>query len=231
MKGLSITAIGMRSITDCLNIFNTLKNPLELEFLELAIGSNCDINFDYQDIPLVLHDSCLYDHNFRYKLNALQPKTWKPYADFIEHHNVLALSLHPPLKRYCNQQELETALIKMQDILKVPVYLEVMPSSEYWCSSIQTLIDFPLLIDVSHVNIWHQGNLIKTQETCLSLLQSSQVKAIHLSHNAGKADTHDLIPDNVWFQNYIRQWSKKYLVTYESLPINYAAYQRLDRLI
>ncbi len=61
MKGLSITAIGMRNITDCFNIFHTLKQPLKLDFLELAIGSNCDINFDYQDIPLVLHDSCLYD--------------------------------------------------------------------------------------------------------------------------------------------------------------------------
>ena len=229
MKGLSITAIGMRSITDCLNIFHTLKQPLELDFLELAIGSNCDVNFDYQDITLVLHDSCLYDRHYRHKLDPLQPKTWKAYADFTDNHNILAVSLHPPLKKYCNQQELEKALIKMQNILGVPVYLEVMPSPKYWCSSIKTIVDFPLLLDVSHVNIWHRGNPIKTQETCWFLLNSFEFGAIHLSHNAGKADSHDLIPDNVWFQDYINQWSQKYLVSYESLPVNYSVYQRLDK--
>ncbi|MDJ0746438.1 MAG: hypothetical protein QNJ32_24170 [Xenococcaceae cyanobacterium MO_167.B27] len=126
------------------------------------------MDFDYQDISLILHDSCLYQNHFRYRLNPLQPKTWKIYRQFIDNHNVLALSLHPPLKRYCSQQELETALIKMQHTLKVPVYLEVMPSPEYWCSSITTLINFPLLLDVSHVNIWHQGDIMATQETCLS---------------------------------------------------------------
>lgn len=220
MKGLSITAIGMRSIEDCLNIFHTLKQPLRLDFLELAIGSNCDVNFDYQDIPLVLHDSCLYNRNLRYKLNLLQPETWKPYADFIACYNVIAVSLHPPLKKYCNQQELESALIQMQTILEVPVYLEVMPSPEYWCSSLKTLIDFPLLLDISHINIWHQGNSSETQQTCLSLLKLFSVGAIHLSHNEGKADTHDLIPHKIWFEDYLNEWNKNYLVTYESLPVN-----------
>lgn len=27
----------------------------------------------------------------------------------------------------------------------------------------------------------------------------------------------------------LRRWSEKYLVTYESLPIKYAAYERLDK--
>ena len=231
MKGLSITAIGLRSFTDCLDIFHTLRKPLELNFLELAIGSDCDVNYNYQDIPLVIHDSCLYEYHYRYKLNSLQPKTWKPYADFIEQHNVVAVSLHPPLKKYCTQQELESALIKMQNIFGIPVYLEVMPSDQYWCSSVKTLIDFPLLLDVSHVNIWHQGNMLATQETCLSLLDLFSVKAIHLSHNRGFADTHDLIPDDVWFREYISQWNQNYLVTYESLPVDYAVYERLDKKI
>ena len=117
----------------------------------------------------------------------------------------------------------------MQNIFRIPVYLEVMPSPEYWCSSIKSIVDFPLLLDVSHVNIWHRGNVLATQETCLFLLNSYEVGAIHLSHNAGKADSHDLIPDCVWFQDYINQWSQNYLVSYESLPVNYAAYQRLDK--
>lgn len=229
MKGLSITAIGLRSLPDCLDIFHTLKPSLELDYLELAIGSKCEINSDYPDIPLILHDSCLYDRYFRYKLNPLQPRTWQVYAEFIANHNVLAVSLHPPLKRYCTQKELEAAMNQMQEVLQVPVYLEVMPSSEYWCSSQQTLIDFPLLLDVSHINIWHQGDEITTQETCLNLLNSCTVGAIHLSHNQGRVDSHDLIPNNIWFNAYLAPWNDNYLITYESLPIDYAIYERLDK--
>ncbi len=229
MKGLSITAIGLRGFDECMDIFHTLKLPLKLDYLELAIGSKCEIDRDYPDIPLILHDSCLYDRYFRYKLDPLQPSSWKTYADFTTSHKVLAVSLHPPLRSHCSQKELEVAMIKMQKALQVPVYLEVMPSDKYWCSSIQTLIDFPLLLDVSHVNIWYQSNTTATKETCLNLLNSDSVGAIHLSHNAGKADTHDLIPNNIWFNNYLQKWSDDYLVTYESLPIDYAAYERLDK--
>ena len=104
-----------------------------------------------------------------------------------------------------------------------------MPSPEYWCSCDRTLIDFPLLLDVSHVNIWHQGNSQATQETCLNLLDSCSVGAIHLSHNQGKADTHDLIPDRIWFNNNLDEWNRDYYLTYESLPVEYQAYQRLDK--
>jgi hypothetical protein len=229
MKGLSITAIGLRSFDECLDIFYTLKSPLKLDYLELAIGSKCEIDRDYPDIPLILHDSCLYDRYFRYKLDPLQPLTWKTYADFTASHQVLAVSLHPPLKSYCSQKELEVAMMKMQKALQVPVYLEIMPSDKYWCSSIQTLIDFPLLLDVSHVNIWYQSNTTATKETCLTLLNSYAVGAIHLSHNAGKADTHDLIPHHVWFNDYLAEWNDNYFVTYESLTTDYAAYERLDK--
>lgn len=90
-------------------------------------------------------------------------------------------------------------------------------------------IDFPLLLDVSHINIWHQGNDMATKETCLNLLKSFTVGAIHLSHNQGKADIHDLIPHDVWFNDYLEPWNDSYLVTYESLPVAYATYQRLDK--
>ena len=229
MKGLSITAIGLRSLTECLNIFQTLKSSLSLDYLELAIGSKCSVDSNYQNIPLILHDSCLCGRHVRHRLDPLQPKTWKVYADFIDHHDVLALSLHPPLKRYCTQQELEMAMNQMQRLLQVPVYLEVMPNPEYWCSSKQDLIDFPLLLDVSHINIWHRGNGIATQEACLDLLARFTVGAIHLSHNQGQADTHDLIPDSIWFNNYLAEWNDRYFLTYESLPNDYAAYERLDK--
>ncbi|UBF26337.1 hypothetical protein K9N68_33375 [Kovacikia minuta CCNUW1] len=53
--------------------------------------------------------------------------------------------------------------------------------------------------------------------------------AIHLSHNNGQADAHDLIPESVWFRDRIPQWSTQYFVTYESLPTSQAAYELLDK--
>ncbi len=229
MLGLSITAIGLRPIDECLAIWQKLRQSMELDFLELAIGSACDRNLDYLDIPLVIHDSCLYEGRMRHRLDIFTPQTWLVYREFISSHDVRAVSLHPPLKKYCSQKELEVAMNKMEHIFKIPVYLEIMPDADYWCSSIETLIDFPLLLDVSHVNIWHRGNLKLTQETCLSLLQSHPIKAIHLSHNQGKRDSHDLIPQSIWFDSLIDEWQKQYLVTYESLPANYGGYERLDK--
>jgi hypothetical protein len=227
--GLSITAIGMRSLDQCLDIFQTLQNPLQLQYLELAIGSPCGVEVDYGDTPLILHDSCLYQERMRLRLSPLLPKTWQAYAAFIAEHDVKAVSIHPPLQRDCGRSHLETALAQMEKTLQVPVFVEVMPSAEYWCSSPATVVDHPLLVDVSHVLIWHQGNSLQTQETCLSLLQNYPVGAIHLSHNNGRADAHDLIPESVWFRDRIPQWSTQYFVTYESLPYSHAAYERLDK--
>ena len=59
MLGLSITAIGLRPFAECVDIFQKLQEPLQLDFLELAIGSNCCTDFDYSGITLILHDPCL----------------------------------------------------------------------------------------------------------------------------------------------------------------------------
>ena len=229
MLGLSITAIGMRSITQCLEIFQTLRDPMQLQFLELAIGSPCGVEVNYGNTPLVLHDACLYQSRSRLRLNPLRPQTWQPYAAFIAEHDVRAVSLHPPLQRDCSRSQLETALTQMEKTLQVPVFVEVMPSAEYWCSSQDTIVDHPLLVDVSHILIWHGGDAAQTQATCLSLLENCPVGAIHLSHNNGHADAHDLIPASVWFGECISPWATQYFVTYESLPTDQAAYERLDK--
>lgn len=229
MLGLSITAIGLRPIYQCLDIFQTLQSPLQLQFLELAIGSPCVVEIEYGDTPLILHDSCLYQQRMRLRLNPFQPKSWQPYAAFIAEHNVQAVSLHPPLKRDCQRSQLEAGLAEMEKVLQVPVFIEVMPSPEYWCSSLETIVDHPLLMDVSHILIWHGGDAVQTQETCLTLLNTYPVGAIHLSHNNGQADAHDLIPEIVWFRDRIAQWSSQYFVTYESLPEAQATYERLDK--
>jgi hypothetical protein len=229
MVGLSITAIGLRPLADCLTIFAELQKPLGLEFLELAIGSPCGTEASYPDVPLILHDSCLYRGGVRRRLQLHDPRSWQVYADFAATHHVAALSLHPPLRKECDRSQLESSLAALAQTVGVPVFVEVMPSPEYWCSSLDTLVDFPLLLDVSHVAIWYRGDSWLTQATCLDLIDRDRVGALHLSHNDGSADTHDCIPVDIWFAPYIAEWSRKYFVTYESLPISQAIYQRLDR--
>lgn len=239
MLGLSITAIGLRPMSDCLTIFEELRQPLQLDFLELAIGSPCNTDYDYPNVPIILHDSCLYHNGFRRRLLLNEPRSWKVYADFAATHNVAALSLHAPLRKDCDRTQLESSLRALEQTVQVPVLVEVMPSPEYWCSSLETLVDHSLLLDVSHVLIWHQGDQAMTQETCLGLMEcdpsgvcgARRVGAIHLSHNNGYADAHDLIPSEIWFLPYLSEWKQKYFVTYESLPEAQVDYQRLDKRV
>jgi hypothetical protein len=230
MIGLSTTAIGLRPTNACMEIFQALQVPLQLDFLELAIGTSCPIDYAYPEVPLLLHDACLYSpEGMRLRLDLRRPRTWTAYAEFVAQHEILAASIHAPLQKDMTRSELEQALKQCQEALQIPVYLEVMPAPEYWCSSQETLVEHPLLLDVSHVLIWYGGDQAQTQMACDRLIKSGQVKALHLSHNNGKADAHDLIPVDVWFYDRIADWSQNYLVTYESLPIGYAQYERLDK--
>jgi hypothetical protein len=133
---------------------------------------------------------------------------------------VVSVSLHASRRWECTLSELESALVDLQGLLQVPVAVEVMPTQDYWCSSLDNLVDFPLLLDVSHVLIWQQGNLQQTEYICRQLLASYSIGGIHLSHNQGVADTHERIPSDIWFDGDLDTWRSRYLVTYESLPIS-----------
>lgn len=133
------------------------------------------------------------------------------------------------MQRLCNRQELERALQQLESALQVPVYVEVMPSPEFWCSSWETLVEHSLLLDVSHVLIWRQGDCDRTRQSCCEILETFAVGAIHLSHNCGYADDHDLIPEEIWFRDLVPTWRQQYWVTFESLPRKYAVYERLDK--
>jgi hypothetical protein len=59
MIGLSMTAIGQRPLPECLAIYEQLKGLLSLDYLELAVGTRCDLSLIPTDIPLALHARCL----------------------------------------------------------------------------------------------------------------------------------------------------------------------------
>ena len=228
MIGLSTTAIGMRPIEECIQIFRTLQPHLSLDFLELAIGTNCDLSLIPPGIPLLLHDRCLSDKRGRIPFSLLATETWAPYGACAKDRNVLAMSVHPPLRRGIPWQIVLERRQALEEYLDVPVLLEVMPSEAYWCShSCLPSDNFPLLLDISHINIWYRGSVDAVRRSFDMLLP--RARGIHLSHNDGREDSHDLIPKDIWFEKEITAWGKGLLVTYESLPVHFAEHERLDK--
>ena len=226
MKGLSITAIGQRPIKECIEIYYQLQQPLGLDYLELAIGSNCELSQIPENIPLVIHNRCLYQHGKRLPFSLIQSETWADYRSSLSDRKVLALSIHPPKLHEAFGEQVKVRRQALEQYMGVLVMLEVMPSPAYWLSQ-DNLLDVPLLLDLSHINIWHKGNFKQMEETCKALLPKAQ--AIHISHNDGRTDSHDLIPNGIWFERLINSWATTRLVTYESLPQVWHKYERLDK--
>jgi hypothetical protein len=231
--GLSLTAIGMRPLRDALAIADQLRAPLGLDFLELGIGVSCHVNDDYGTWPLVLHDSCLSagnpDRSLRCHFDLLDTATWPVYRAFVASHQVEAMSVHAPLRTRTSAAGLSDAVHRCSDYLGLPVMVEVMPEVGRWCSSAVTLVDVPLLVDVSHVHIWSCGDEVASLELVEFIIANHHVAGLHLSHNDGKSDSHDLIPEQVWFANRIDHWMKGRRVTLESLPTSLAEHRRLDQ--
>ncbi len=234
MKGLSVTAIGARPLEDCLNIFETLKEPLELDFLELAVGSRCDLSKIPKNIPLVIHHRCLFDGLYKLPFSLGQPKTWEAYKQRLSDRKVELVSVHPPIKKEITFDDLKRNRENLESLLGFPVCLEVMPNDSYWLSEEDfratpgRLSDIPILLDISHVNIWARGCAAIAKEWTAKLLP--QALAVHLTHNNGRRDSHDLIPSTIWFNDHIDKWESQGLIlTYESLPEVSAEYERLDK--
>lgn len=85
-------------------------------------------------------------------------------------------------------------------------------------------------IDYSHINIWTKNNREQTIAQCL--LATTRAKEIHLSSNKGHRDSHDYIPEDEWFLPYLDSIEQAYpslYITYESLPVEYKQYGRLDK--
>ena len=85
-------------------------------------------------------------------------------------------------------------------------------------------------IDYSHVNVWCNNNREQTIIECL--LATKKAREIHLSSNKGHRDSHDYITADEWFMPYldmIEQTHGHLYITYESLPVEYKQYGRLDK--
>jgi hypothetical protein len=234
MYTLSCTAIGLRPIDECTDIYLNLQHDLNVRGLELAVGCLVNIEevFD-ENLSIYLHDKSLYklDKGIKRRLDFLNPDTHDDIAYFVSRNKVKAISYHGQPKDYMSLKEFDAAIKLLSFNIDRPVWVETMINSNYHYGDFNSIGEHDLLIDISHINLWAKGNHTVTEEMVLSLLNiyGSRVKQIHLSHNNGRSDSHELIPTDIWFKKYLESWSSKYVVTYESLPIEYAEYERLDK--
>lgn len=234
--GLSCTGIGMRPIETCVEIYHKLQQDLMVNYLELAIGTHITTDRKF-DMPLVLHDRSLYiNENDRHRRLDYLKYLDDVYVvkEFCKNNNVRAISLHPENRRVgLSIGKFDKKIRQIEKILGIPVYVETMYKESDWYNYDDLMkgsqCHSKLLVDVSHVNIWTKNNKAHTEDIVYDLLKKYEVGAIHLSDNNGHRDSHDLIKPDVWFYKYLDGWQDKYLVTWESLPIQFAYYERLDK--
>jgi len=264
MRVLSTTACTGRSFDEFLEIYQILKEPLNLQGLEVAIG----INFTTDDIPKIKQasiDTVLWHDAFWFVDNHKQETYPTVIAEYFDLHelfcqndiNVPLWSIHP-YKSHRPEAMWTDALYQDFHIEYWADFEYVLPrdsdcGSHYYYTSRNFQIVFENMlpnapcynnlesilqssrynnfcIDYSHINVWCNNNREQTIIECL--LATEKAEEIHLSSNKGRRDSHDYIEENEWFMPYlnsIEQTHKHLYITYESLPIKYKEYGRLDK--
>ena len=188
-------------------------------------------------MPLVIHNQALYikEGERHRRLNYLKYlEDVYILQEFCKLNDVKAISLHPSNKSWeLSLSKFDKKVREIEKILGIPLYIETMYKESDWYNYEDLINDnrcgSKLLIDVSHVNIWTKNNKAHTEDIVFDLLKKYEVGGIHISSNNGSRDSHDLIKPDAWFLKYLDEWSDKYLVTWESLPVEYGYYERLDK--
>lgn len=231
--GLSTTAIGARPFSECLQIYRTLAPDLNLEFLELAIGSRAYINEIPTDLPLMIHNDWVYSPDrLRWQLSLDRDDNWEHYKALTRTHQVLGFSFHfpkhdaMPLDRVLRRRQ------ELEDYLERPFSLELMPDANWHgCAAdfaAGLLTGVPLCVDLSHLNIWAKN--VSHLALRLTAQLIPQAVSWHVSVNQGIDDSHDLIPCGHWVEETIESLKLTNVpITYEALPIKYATYERRDK--
>lgn len=235
MYGLSTTAIGGRRFETCLEIYQDLKPKLNLEFLELAIGSRTPITQVPTDLPIIIHNDWIYgEDQIRLQAKLMNDCRWDAYKEIVKSHQVLAFSWHFPSRT--SKFTLAQILRRREELecyLERPFSLELMPTANEF-GNLQDwhngdLGGVPLCVDLSHLNIWAKGD----PHLALTYTEQLRPQAVswHVSCNNGYQDQHEVIPEHNWVAHWLKHQTAKELITYEALPIKYAQYQRTDKVL
>ena len=264
MRVLSATACTGRSFDEFLEIYQILKEPLQLSAIECAVGIAVTTN----DIPKIKQagiDTVLWHDAFWFVDGKKQESYPSVAHEYFALHklfcdadiNVPLWSIHPYKShkpqaawtdasftnfKHENWHELDYTLAKddpanweMCNNRYFDIVLENMLPNAPCYNNLDAVLQSSIAqrgfcIDYSHVNIWTHNNREQTIAQCL--LATARAREIHLSSNKGRRDSHDYIEEGEWFLLYLDSIEQAYpslYITYESLPVEYKQYGRLDK--
>lgn len=258
MRVLSATACTGRSMDEFLDIYQILKDPLKLSGISLAVGISFTTD-DIPKIKQAGIDTVLWHDAFWFVDGKKQETYPSCIAKYFALHrlfcdadiNVPLWSIHPfkthkpqamwteeIYQDFCQEHWSNLEYVLPRDNTEESHYYwqardfmiafeNMLPNSACY-NNLQAVLDssVPMCIDYSHINIWCKNN--REQTIIESLLASRKAVEVHLSSNKGRRDSHDYINADEWFMPYLDQLKVHY-ITYESLPVQYKQYGRLDK--
>ncbi|MBD2492680.1 sugar phosphate isomerase/epimerase [Aulosira sp. FACHB-615] len=257
---LSLSAYGGVSTREALTVFWNAG----VRHTELAIGPRPDADAtqaieDFKKLGMVYRAHHAFVWSARhYPFNLAQPQDWKYFeqlTDYLASIGVSAYSVHggnfskttERAKAYTmfveNIQYLHQLCLKRDIALGVETMYPAPP-----ISSVENLLDnatelaqfcqdtpqIKIVIDLAHLNIWHQKNeIILNQWLGVPL---DRLLEIHISDNDGRQDIHSRIMDNTWWLSQITHFPKGIPLVLESrlnrLPVSVVQheYERIATL-
>ena len=228
--GLSTTAIGGRPFQEALEIYYKLEEPLGLDFIELGVGVLTEVT--EVNLPYMIHNgnSLSIEGNKPKRFNILKKETWVPYIELGKESNCLGMTIHGIPLSECTEKSFIEACLELQQEFKyfaVETMFEEFHAGSWGYMSLLHNKKINILVDLSHINIWTKGNEQEAYVISSYFVKLSPTNSIHISTNKGKRDSHDMIPEEHIFLDFL--YSGAPYITYEAVPNTFAEYQRLDK--
>ena len=156
---------------------------------------NLQEDLERNNIPHKVH------HNFDW--NTKLVPVWNNEGKLLKFDSD---SIHPPFKNKVKDQDFWNNSVN--DCIENNIALEIM-YKEYFLGNtneINRILDtnIPIALDVSHLNLMRVQKLIDS-DTINRLLNYSNISEIHVSHNQGYRDSHELMNKDT----YLLDWAKE----------------------
>lgn len=211
-------------------IYKNLKMDLNLFGFELSFhGDNNELKYSTAG-----HDNFLrHPDNEKRILKVQDPEDLKLYLDFFKNNYLKLWSIHFPKKSYDINKYFDI-LNTIYDELKIDVCVEngydlknhqlSDPDDIYKYLNLNQNIK--LCLDVSHLKIIFNGDETKIVDCYESFRKDGFITELHISDNDGKRDQHHMIPTDSYIYSLNLEGVK--YKTFESLPIKYKKFNRVD---
>ena len=191
---------------------------LNPEGIQLTPGNKVDENFkEHITIPYRLH------HCFSWikPRRNLYGQDAKPIN--VEYNQ----SIHPPMLKDFPNLNFKNWIENLDDYILEVMYPDYYGGNDEQINQILDL-KFRIAVDISHLYILKCKEAI-TDSTLNRILNYDRVEEVHVSHNKGRADTHQPINVNTPFLSWVKE-RKDLAIVYESYFHRLDFNQRLEQI-